>query len=144
MDGSDSLDGDSDDDVSDSGSSSTCSFTFRFEDSVGCVSGLGSGVLVPTGVYSKYDLFEFIAFVPIRVDSKGGQLIGMFSAQIPDFPSKFKNLFYCYSYGLTFPHSFLLMPLHQKHDPARSNGIHTLDFKTWYQEYQGNYFHPMS
>ena len=53
---SDSLDDESDDDGSDSGSSGTYSFTnfyFRFDDSVGHVRVLGSGVFVPTGIKYK-------------------------------------------------------------------------------------------
>ena len=58
----------SDDDGYDSGFSGTYSFTtfsLRFENSVGRVSGLGSGVFVPTGVESKCDIFAFVVFVPI-------------------------------------------------------------------------------
>ena len=45
LDESDFLDDESDNDGSDSGSSGMCAFPFRFGDSVGCVSGVGSGVL---------------------------------------------------------------------------------------------------
>ena len=44
----------------DSGFSGTyylCTFSLRFEDYVGSVSGLGFGVFVPTGVESKCDIF---------------------------------------------------------------------------------------
>ena len=51
---------------------SFCDFSFRFDDSVGSGSGLGSGVFVPTGFDSKYDIFAFDLFVPIGVRSKGG------------------------------------------------------------------------
>ena len=51
---SDSLNDESDDDGSDSGSAGTCTFPFRFDDSlgrvynsVGRVSGVGSGVFAP-------------------------------------------------------------------------------------------------
>ena len=53
-----------------------------------------------------------------------------FGAQIPDFLSKFQNQFYSYSHGLTLRHSFLPLWLHQKYDPALSNRIHLLDFKS--------------
>ena len=59
----------------DSGSSSKYYFTsfyLRFEDYVGRVSGLVSGVFVPTGVDSKCDIFAFVVFVPLGVESKGG------------------------------------------------------------------------
>ena len=36
---------------------------------------MGSGVFVPTGVKSKCDIFEFVVFVPIGVESKGGRFI---------------------------------------------------------------------
>ena len=60
---------------SDSGSSITCSshnFSLRSENSVGFVSGLGSGIFGPAGVGSKCDIFGCDLFVPIGVESKGG------------------------------------------------------------------------
>ena len=63
---------------SNSGSSGTysfCTFSLGFDDSVGSVSVLGSGVFAPTGVESKGDIFAFGVFVPTGVESKGGQLI---------------------------------------------------------------------
>ena len=90
---SDLLDDESDDDGSDYGSSGTCFFLLRFDDSVGHVSLLGSGVFVPTRVKSKCDVFEFVVFMPIVVEPKRGQLIEIFGAQIPDFCSKFQNQF---------------------------------------------------
>ena len=71
---SDLLDGESDDDGYNSGSSDTYSFPdfLRFGDSVGRVSGLGYRVFVPTGVYSKCVIFAFFWFLPIVVESKGG------------------------------------------------------------------------
>ena len=75
LDESDSLDDESDDDVSDSGSSGTYYFhalSLRFENCVGSVSGLESVVFVPTALESKYDIFVFVVFIPIGVDSKGG------------------------------------------------------------------------
>ena len=71
----------SDDDRSDSGSSGTYyfpAFSLCFDNYFGPVSGLGSGIFVPTGVDSKCDIFAFVVFVPIGVESKGGQLIEMF------------------------------------------------------------------
>ena len=51
--------------------------SLRFDDSLGRVSGLGPGVFVPTVVESKCDIFAFVMFVPIGVESKGVQLIEM-------------------------------------------------------------------
>ena len=53
-------------------------FSLRFDNSIGRVSGLGSGVFIQTGVESKCDIFVFFVFVPMGVESKGGQLIEMF------------------------------------------------------------------
>ena len=72
---SDSLNDESDNDGSDSRSSSTYSFpafSLCFYYSVIHVSGLGSGVFVPTEVESKFDIFAFVLFVPIGVESKSG------------------------------------------------------------------------
>ena len=72
---SNSLDYESYNDRSDSGSSSTYSFpdfSLGSDNSVGCVSGLGYGIFVPTGVESKFDIFVFVVFVLIGVKSKGG------------------------------------------------------------------------
>ena len=63
---SDSLNDESDDDGSDSGSSSQCyfpDFYLCFDNHVGYVSVLGSGILVPTGVKSKCGIFVFVVFV---------------------------------------------------------------------------------
>ena len=124
---SDSLNDEYDDDGSDYESSGTYSFpafSLHFENSVGRVSGLGSGVFVPTGVDFKYDILALVVFVPIGVEFKCGQLIKKIGAQIPCSLSKFLTQFCSYSHGMTLPHSFLLLPLYQKHDPARSNGIY--------------------
>ena len=78
---SDSFDDESDGDGSDSGSSGTysfCAFSLRFDDSVGSVNGLGSGIFLPTGVNSKSDIFAFYVFVPTGVEYRGGRLIEMF------------------------------------------------------------------
>ena len=75
---SDSLDDESDNDGSDSGSSSRCYFPLNFENSVDRVSGLGSGIFVPTGVESKCGIFTVIVFIPIGFESKVGRLIKMF------------------------------------------------------------------
>ena len=72
---SDFLDDESDDDGSDSGSFSKCSFRMPYDDSVGCVCGFCSEVFLPTGIESKCDVLGFLVFVPIGVESKGGQLI---------------------------------------------------------------------
>ena len=75
---SDLLDDESDNDGSDSGSAGTCTFPFRFDESVGRVCGVGSGIFFPIEVDSKCDVFTFVMFVPIGVESKGGQIIEMF------------------------------------------------------------------
>ena len=62
------IDDESENHGSESGSSGTyyyCAFYLRFIYSVGSVSGLGSGVFLPTGVESKYDIFAFDVFIPI-------------------------------------------------------------------------------
>ena len=89
---SDLLDGEADDDGSDSESAGTCAFPFFFDESVGCVadsagrvnesvgcvSGVGSGVFVPTVIDSIGDTVPLVTFVPKGVDSKGGQIIEVF------------------------------------------------------------------
>ena len=69
---SDSLDGESDDDGSESGSAGTCDFTFCFEDSVGSVDdsvvsvrGMGSGIFVPIGIDYNCDVVTLVMFIPI-------------------------------------------------------------------------------
>ena len=46
--------------------------------SVGGVSGVGSGIFVPTGIKSIGDVDLLFVFVPKGVDSKGGRLIELF------------------------------------------------------------------
>ena len=89
---SDSSDGESENDGSDSGSSGTCTFPLRFDESVGsvgdsvgrvddfvgCVSGVGSGFFVPIGINSIGDVVPLVVFVPKGVKSKGSQLIEIF------------------------------------------------------------------
>ena len=86
FDESDSFDDDSGIDWSDSGSTGTCNFPFRFDGSVshvrdsvgrvdeylGHVSGVGSSVYVLTGIKSIGDVVPFVVFVPKGVESKGG------------------------------------------------------------------------
>ena len=70
-----SLNDESDDDGYDSRSSSTYyfpDFPLCFDYSVIHVSSLGSDVFVPTGVESKCDIFAFVVFVSIGVESKSG------------------------------------------------------------------------
>ena len=88
----DSLDDDSGDDGSYSRSAVTCSFPFRFEDSVGCVDdsvscvndsvghvcGVGSGVFVLIGIESIGDIVMLSLFAPIGVESKSGRPIEIF------------------------------------------------------------------
>ena len=76
---SDSLDDESDNDRSDSGSAGTCDFTFRFEkyvvhvdnfvgrvdDSIGRVCWVRSGVFVLIGIDSIGEVFLLVVFVPI-------------------------------------------------------------------------------
>ena len=76
---------------SDSGFSGRCFFTFHFYDPVGRVSGLGSGVFVPTGLDSKYDVFTFFLFVSIVFDSKGGRLIKKMALKFIILPPNLKT-----------------------------------------------------
>ena len=66
------LGGESDNDGYVSWSSGTYTFSLRFGESVGRVSGLGSGIFFQIEVKSKYDVVPFVLFVPIRVESKVG------------------------------------------------------------------------
>ena len=84
-------------------------FSLRFEDSVVSVSGLGSGVFVPTGAKSFF--FEIVVFAPIRVKPKAPSKC--FVAKILCSLSKFETKFYSYRYGLSSPYSFLPLLLHQ-------------------------------
>ena len=73
---SDSLNDESENDGSDSGSAGTCAFPFDFDESVGCVGVsigrggdsfghvcvMGSGVLVPTGIESIVNIFYWLCF----------------------------------------------------------------------------------
>ena len=72
LDESDFLDDKSDDDGSDSRSSGTCYSPLRFDNSFGRVSVLGSGIFIPIGIESNCDVFVFVVFVSIGVESKGG------------------------------------------------------------------------
>ena len=42
-------------------------FYLEFDESIGCVSGLGSEVFVPIGGESKCDVIKFVVFVPTGV-----------------------------------------------------------------------------
>ena len=75
----DLFDDESDSDGSGSGSPGTCAFPFcsgkyvgSVGKSVGGVSGVGSGVFVPTGIESIDDVVMLVVFVPRGVESKGG------------------------------------------------------------------------
>ena len=112
-DDSDSLDDESDDDGSGSGSAGMCTFPFRSDDSagradnsVGHVHGVGSGVFVLIGIESTGDIVPLVVFVPKGVNSKCGRLAEYFCAQSIDFPSNFENQFYSYSLVLTLSSSF--------------------------------------
>ena len=81
----DFFDNESDNDESGSGSPGTCIFPFcsvesvgSAGESVGSFSGVGSGNFVPTEIKSLGDVFTFVMFAPIGVESKGGQIIGSF------------------------------------------------------------------
>ena len=85
FDESDPFDDDSDNDGSDSGSTGTCAFLFRFDESVDCVgesvgrvSGVGSGFFVPTGIKSIGDVVLLVLFVRKGVKSKSVRLIEIF------------------------------------------------------------------
>ena len=47
-------------------------FYLAVDESVGCVSGFGSGIFVPIGVESKCDVVFFVLIIPIGVESKCG------------------------------------------------------------------------
>ena len=103
---SDYLDDEYDDNGSDSGSSGACYFH--------CVLTVPLVMLVAWGLAFLYQqelspnvMFFYLFFlyqkesIPKVLDSSK-----CFDNQITGFPSKFKNHFYSYSHGLTFPHSF--------------------------------------
>ena len=89
---SDSFDDDYDNDESDSGSVGTCTFPFRFEESIGSVDnfvghfddyigrvcGVGSGVFVLIGIKSIGEVVPLVVFVPNGFESKGSLLIEIF------------------------------------------------------------------
>ena len=65
-------------------------FSLCFDNSVGSVSGLGSSVFIPTGVDPKCDIFEIDVFVPIGVESKGGNVLALkFLVLSPDLKLSF-------------------------------------------------------
>ena len=72
------FDDESDDDESGSGSHGTCAFPFCYGNSVGSVSGLGSGVFVLTVIESIDDVFPLVMLIPKGVEPKGGRLIELF------------------------------------------------------------------
>ena len=91
-----SLNDESDDDGSDSGSSSTYyfpDFSLCFDYSVVCFSGLGSGVFVATGVQSKCDIFAFVVFVTIGVESRVVDSSKCFVTQTPCYLYQFETQF---------------------------------------------------
>ena len=74
---SDSFDDDSDGDGSGSGSPGTCASLFfsgksvgSVGESVGRVSGVGSGIFVPTGIKSIGDVVPLVVFVPKDLSPK--------------------------------------------------------------------------
>ena len=102
----DSLDDESNELGSDSGSYGTYSFRafyFRFDKSV--VGVLGSNCFAPIGVNYKGSILLCDVLVPIGVDPKGGQLLALFwRSKILDFISKFQNNLYRYSLILISHH----------------------------------------
>ena len=68
----------SNNDGSRSGSPGTCDFPFCSYNSVDCASDVGSGVFVSTGIESIGDVVPIAVFLPRRVGSKCGQLVGLF------------------------------------------------------------------
>ena len=74
-------DDESDNDRSGSGSPGTCNFLFCSHNYVVSVSGIGSGVFVPTGIESIGDVVPLVVFVPRGVVSKVGQFIEIFPAK---------------------------------------------------------------
>ena len=91
-----------------SGSPGTCTFQFcsgksvsSGGKSVGGVSGVGSGVFIPTGIESIGDVFPLFVFLPRGVESKGGRFTEFFGAQNIYFPSEFQNQFWHNSFALT-------------------------------------------
>ena len=63
---------DDESDNDESGSSGTCAFPFCSGDSIFCVSVMGSGVFVQTGIKSISDVVPVVVFVPKGVTSKVG------------------------------------------------------------------------
>ena len=105
----------------------------RFYCSVGHVSGLGSGIFVPTGVDSKCEILRLSYLYQYKSTPTVVNSLNHFGAKITCSLSKFVTQFYTYSHGMTSPHSFLPPSLHQKHDPERSNGHHPYSFVLWQQ-----------
>ena len=73
-----SLDDESDDAGSDSGSTGKCAFPFRFDDPVGHVYGVGFGVFFPIAIKSNCEVVLLIVFTPIGVNTKDGRPIEIF------------------------------------------------------------------
>ena len=72
------FDDESDNDEFGSGYPGTCAFPFCSGNSVGCVSGVGSAIFVPTGIKSVGDVVPLVLFIPRGVESKRGWLIELF------------------------------------------------------------------
>ena len=72
------LDDESDDYVCDSGSAGMCALPFWFENYVGRVRDMVSGVFVTIGVESNYYVVLLAVFIPIGVESKGVRLNKIF------------------------------------------------------------------
>ena len=74
----DLFDDESENDGSGSGSPGTYAFPFCSGESVGGVTGVGSGVFVPTGIKLIADVVPLVVFVLRGVESKVGRLIELF------------------------------------------------------------------
>ena len=110
-------------------------FLCVLKNSVGCVSGLVSGIFAPTVVDFKFDIFRLTCSYQWESNQKLVDSLKYFGAQITCVISKFESQFYIYSHGLNIPNSFLPMLLCGKHDPVRLNGIHPQAVGFWYQDY---------
>ena len=84
-------------------------FFLRFDDSVGCVSGLESGVFcqqesIPNVIFLNFSCsYQYEAIPKVDDSSK------CFGALIPYFISRFVTQFYSYIHSLTSAHSLLPM-----------------------------------
>ena len=112
LDESYSLNEEYDYDDSDSRSSGTyyfCAFSLRFDDSVGSVSGLGSGIFHQQDSIPKVIFLRLTCSYQQQLSTKVVNSLKFSGAQTPYFISKFEAQFYNYSRNQNLPHS--LQPL---------------------------------